>query len=224
MRDRYLNVSAIRRHSRVTGPGLRNAIWVQGCSIGCPGCFNPQTHPHDERTLFDPEALADQLAGDAETEGVTILGGEPLEQAAACASFARRAQTLGGSVVTYSGYTWSYLQSARLPAVRELLDATDLLIAGPFVQRGANDGRGWHGSTNQEFVYLTSRYDDRVRAQFDEVPVVEARVDGGALDWTGIPGPAELAAGLVEGLGGPQVHDFSAMRSLSAKPTIVRSQ
>lgn len=195
MGDHYLNVSAIRRHSRVTGPGLRNAIWVQGCSIGCPGCFNPQTHAHDERTLFDPEALADQLAGDAEIEGVTILGGEPFEQAAACASFAHRARTRGASVVTYSGYTWSYLRSTRLTAVRELLSATDLLIAGPFVQKGANDGRGWHGSMNQEFVYLTSRYDERVRAQFDGVPVVEARVDGGAIDWTGIPAATDLTDG-----------------------------
>ncbi|NJO00209.1 MAG: 4Fe-4S cluster-binding domain-containing protein, partial [Anaerolineales bacterium] len=29
--------------SRVNGPGLRAVLWVQGCSLGCPGCFNPQT-------------------------------------------------------------------------------------------------------------------------------------------------------------------------------------
>jgi anaerobic ribonucleoside-triphosphate reductase activating protein len=195
MDDLWLNVSAVRRRSRVNGPGLRNAVWVQGCSIRCPGCFNADTHPHAARSLFDPERLADQLAGEAGIEGVTLLGGEPFEQAAACARFARRARALGASVVTYSGYAAASLRAARLPEVRELLDATDLLIAGPFVRGRAHDGRGWHGSTNQEFVYLTDRYDDRVRAQFDEVPVVEARVDGSVLDWTGIPAAADLTSG-----------------------------
>jgi pyruvate-formate lyase-activating enzyme len=25
---------------------MRYVIWTQGCSLGCPGCFNPETHPH----------------------------------------------------------------------------------------------------------------------------------------------------------------------------------
>lgn len=197
MGDVWLNVTAIRRRSRVNGPGLRNAVWVQGCSIRCSGCFNVDTHPHEARVLFDPERLADQLVGEEGIEGVTLLGGEPFEQAAACAKFARRARALGASVVTYSGHTAASLRAARLPEVRELLDATDLLIAGPFVQGRAHDGRGWHGSTNQEFVYLTDRYDDRVRAQFEQVPVVEARVDGLLIDWTGIPAESDRRAGLI---------------------------
>lgn len=192
MPESFLNVSTIRLRSRTNGPGLRNAVWVQGCSIRCPGCFNPQTHPHEGRSLFDPEVLAEQLVRDEDIEGVTILGGEPFEQAAACARFARRARAHGKSVVTYSGYTWAYLRAARLPAVAELLSSTDLLIAGPFVESRANEGQGWHGSTNQEFVYLTGRYDDRVRAQFAEVPVVEARADGTVMDWTGIPGVGDV--------------------------------
>jgi anaerobic ribonucleoside-triphosphate reductase activating protein len=196
MGDLYLNVSAIRQRSRVNGPGLRNAVWVQGCMIRCPGCFNPATHAHNANTLFDPELLADQLALDV--EGVTILGGEPFEQAAACALFARRARELGASVVTYSGYTTAYLRAADAPEVHQLLAATDLLIAGPFVERRAHDGRGWHGSSNQEFVYLTSRYDDKVREQFDTVPLVEARADGVTMDWTGIPGVEDTSIGLLD--------------------------
>lgn len=188
-----LNVSAIRRHTRVNGPGLRNAMWTQGCTLRCPGCFNPQTHPHEINTLFDPEALADQLAGDPLTEGVSILGGEPFEQAAACARFARRARTLGASVVTWSGYTWARLRRSPLPEVQALLAATDLLIAGPFLKGRPTDGRGWHGSSNQEFIFLTSRYDETVLMA--EAPVLEYRTDGREADWTGIPGPLDLQAG-----------------------------
>jgi anaerobic ribonucleoside-triphosphate reductase activating protein len=181
-----LNVARILRRSRVNGPGWRAAIWVQGCTLRCPGCFNPETHPHERRYLIDPIELADSLGGE-DIEGVSLLGGEPFEQAAACSRLAARARARGLSVVTYSGYTWDFLRRSTLPEVRELLAATDLLIAGPFVQRLANQGRGWHGSTNQEFVFLTDRYGPAIHAQAEELPIVEAGSDGSRLHWTGIP-------------------------------------
>lgn len=192
MSENFLNIAAIRRRTRVNGPGLRNAVWVQGCTLRCAGCFNPQTHPHEARSLFDPVILADQLATEDGVEGVTLLGGEPFEQAAAAAVFARRARERGASVVTYTGYTWAWLRASRLPEVASLLAATDLLIAGPYVAARSNDGRGWHGSTNQELVFLTDRYDVGVRASFDALPVVEARADGQTMNWTGIPETADL--------------------------------
>lgn len=194
MSDLYLNVSAIRRRTRVNGPGLRTAVWVQGCSIRCPGCFNPDTHPHTARALFDPEVLAEQLLTDSDVEGITILGGEPFEQALACARLARHARRRGASVVTYSGYPAPYLIGSPLEPVQALLAATDLLIAGPFVHKYANDGQGWHGSTNQELVFLTSRYDDAVRAELHRLPVVEVRTDGTLGDVTGIPATHDLGA------------------------------
>lgn len=191
MPDPLLNVSAVRPRTRTNGPGWRAAVWVQGCTIRCPGCFNPGTHAHEPKRLWVPETLAERMMS-REVEGVSILGGEPFEQAAACARLARRARELGGSVVTYSGYTWPHLRGCRLPEVHALLAATDLLVAGPFVQSKANDGRGWHGSTNQEFVFLTNRYDDRIREQFDDAPVVEVRTEGRMADWSGIPGSLPL--------------------------------
>lgn len=191
MSNIFLNVAAIRRRTRVNGPGLRNAVWVQGCTLRCPGCFNPQTHPHEARTLVDPALLADQLVPEDGVEGVTLLGGEPFEQAAAAAVLARRARERGASVVTYSGYTWARLRASPLPEVAALLAATDLLIAGPYLSARAGDGRGWHGSTNQELVFLSDRYDERVRGSFDALPVVEARADGQVLDWSGIPEPTD---------------------------------
>jgi anaerobic ribonucleoside-triphosphate reductase activating protein len=187
-----LNVSAIRTRTRVNGPGWRAAVWVQGCTIRCAGCFNPHTHPHEPRQLWDPELLAAQLMTTA-VEGLSLLGGEPFEQAAACALLARAARQRGASVVTYSGYTWAFLQRSSLPEVRALLDATDLLLAGPYVASRANDGRGWHGIDNQEFVFLTGRYDERIREQFDQVPLIELRTDGRTADLTGIPGSCGLA-------------------------------
>lgn len=191
MADVYLNVAAVRLRTRVNGPGLRAAVWVQGCTIRCPGCFNPDTHPHVARELWDPDILADRMLN-GPVEGISILGGEPFEQAAACTILARRARAAGKSVVTYSGYTAAFLRGSPLPEVRDLLAASDLLIAGPYVAGRNNDGRGWHGSTNQEFVFLTDRYGSEVLDQLDGIPVVEARTDGRELDVTGIPASPDL--------------------------------
>jgi anaerobic ribonucleoside-triphosphate reductase activating protein len=69
--------------SRANGPGIRSVIWTQGCTLGCPGCWNPQTHPTDTGREVSPEDLAAEIirAAPALVEGVTISGGEPMQQA-----------------------------------------------------------------------------------------------------------------------------------------------
>jgi anaerobic ribonucleoside-triphosphate reductase activating protein len=186
MVEHLLNVATVRPRTRTNGPGWRAAVWVQGCTIRCAGCFNGHTHTHEARRLWDPDDLAERLVQPT-IEGITLLGGEPFEQAAACARLARRARVLGATVVTYSGYTWPYLRGSTLPEVQALLAASDILIAGPYVESRRNDGAGWYGSTNQEVVFLTDRYDHGIFAQAAEVPVVEGWCDGHVLAWSGIP-------------------------------------
>ena len=52
-----LRLHAFLPRSRANGPGWRSVVWVQGCSLGCPGCFNPQTHDREE-IAATPEAEA----------------------------------------------------------------------------------------------------------------------------------------------------------------------
>ena len=68
--------------SRVNGPGLRAAIYFQGCTIGCRSCWNPQGHAFigDER---DVEEVAGQVLcahRESALDGVTFSGGEPMQQ------------------------------------------------------------------------------------------------------------------------------------------------
>ena len=141
------------------GPGLRSAVWVQGCTIRCPGCFNPHLWTARGGEPTPPATLAARVLA-AGTDGVTLLGGEPFEQAAGLAAVAGLVRAAGRSVMTFTGYELADLR--RLAAdgradIAALLDATDLLVAGPFRRDLLDRERPWVGSTNQEFVHLTDR-------------------------------------------------------------------
>ena len=69
--------------SRANGPGLRAVVFFQGCTLGCPGCWNPQTHLfHGTETTVN-DVVQGVLRAQAQhaLEGVTFSGGEPMQQA-----------------------------------------------------------------------------------------------------------------------------------------------
>ncbi|PMR60997.1 ribonucleoside-triphosphate reductase activating protein [Verrucosispora sp. ts21] len=161
--------------TRAEGPGERTAIWVQGCAIRCPGCFNPHLWGSRGGEQVAPHELARRVL-DAGTDGLTLLGGEPFDQAAALARVAAEVGAAGRSVMTFTGYTRSQLDAAvdaGRTDVAALLAATDLLVAGPFQADRIDIRRPWVGSTNQEFVLLGDRFPDLL----DELPVNPDRVE-----------------------------------------------
>ncbi|MDT5028781.1 MAG: anaerobic ribonucleoside-triphosphate reductase activating protein [Micromonosporaceae bacterium] len=146
--------------TRAEGPGERTAIWVQGCSIRCPGCFNPHMWTFRGGEQVPPDELAARVLA-ANTDGLTLLGGEPFDQAEALAEVALRVRQAGQSVMTFTGYTRAELKQAvesGRPDVAALLSQTDLLAAGPFIADQIDRERPWVGSTNQELVLLSNRF------------------------------------------------------------------
>ncbi|WP_241979703.1 4Fe-4S single cluster domain-containing protein [Cryobacterium suzukii] len=145
------------------GPGLRSALWVQGCSVHCPGCFNPQLWAEIGGRVENTARLADRLVTDAlnaGARGITLLGGEPFDQAAALGSIAQAFRASGLTVMTFSGYPLHLLTqwAKNRPDIAQLLGATDLLIDGPYLRDQPDAGRPWLGSTNQGIRALTPVY------------------------------------------------------------------
>ena len=94
----------------------------------------------------------------AKVEGVTFLGGEPLDQSAAVAEIASGVQSMGLSVIVFTGHEYEYLRNSNDPHVHSLLRHTDLLIDGPFRFQEKDFSRPWVGSRNQRYHFLSSRY------------------------------------------------------------------
>lgn len=142
------------------GPGRRSALWVQGCGVRCPGCFNPHLWAdRGARTGVAEELAADWVsrALGAGACGVTLLGGEPFDQAAPLVTVARAFHDAGLSVMTFTGYTLGALErwSEHRADIAELLAETDLLCDGPYLRDLPDDARPWIGSRNQSIRALS---------------------------------------------------------------------
>jgi anaerobic ribonucleoside-triphosphate reductase activating protein len=115
----------------------------------------------------NPADLAERFVADAlgaGVEGITLLGGEPFDQAAALGPIAEAFRAAGLSVMTFTGYPLDLLTdwSAARPDLARLLAATDLLIDGPYLRDRPDAGRPWLGSTNQGIRALTPVYAEEV--------------------------------------------------------------
>lgn len=97
------------------GPGRRACLWVQGCALACPGCFNQETWDFKAGTLTPVEDVFRSIRQQAEIEGVTFVGGEPFAQATPLARLGEMCRDAGLSVVTFSGYKYAHLKHPARP-------------------------------------------------------------------------------------------------------------
>lgn len=164
--------------SIVDGPGLRYAVFVQGCSHHCPGCHNPESQPAEGGTETTLAALLADIRANGLAHDVTLSGGEPFEQPKACAALAAELKRNGYGIWCYTGYLYDDLagraEAARTQqaqreeagltgnaltegiaddlAVGDLLDSIDVLVDGPFVESRKSLELKWCGSSNQRLI------------------------------------------------------------------------
>jgi anaerobic ribonucleoside-triphosphate reductase activating protein len=184
-----LRVAQWVEDTEAEGPGRRFALWVQGCTLRCPGCCNPEMFAPDKGgALHDVDTLVEKVLSVPGIEGISILGGEPFEQAEGLAEFAARIREAGRSVMVFSGYTLGELHAMNSPHVERLLSAVDLLVDGRYEKDKPDTSRRWLGSTNQTVHFLSPRYS---AADFRPPNTVELRFENGALTINGWPAAAD---------------------------------
>ncbi|MBM4343935.1 MAG: radical SAM protein [Deltaproteobacteria bacterium] len=182
-----LNLARTLARSAANGPGERFVVWVQGCPLACPGCWNPDTWAFGRRELHSVQDLAAIILATPGLEGVTFTGGEPFAQARALAALAAPVRAAGLSVFVFTGYDLSEL---TLPAHRALLELADVVVAGRYRQAERTLDLPWRGSGNQRVHFLSNRYGPE---QLAGLPEVEFHLStDGSLAVTGFPTAALL--------------------------------
>lgn len=140
-----------QQNSIVDGPGIRMAIFMQGCLHKCKGCQNPTSWPIYGGVRMDTEEFKTEMAKDPLLTGITLTGGEPFLQPLAALDLARAAHKRNLSVWCYTGYTYEQIlewEDARKDLLREI----DVLVDGPFEEDKKSLDIPWRGSTNQRLI------------------------------------------------------------------------
>lgn len=153
----HLHVARLKRDCHVLGPGQRAVIWFHGCSRRCPGCIAMEMNlSHDYKTMTARE-LYGWVASCNGIEGVTLSGGEPLEQdTEELYNFLRlvHQDTRDLGVILFTGYRLEELEQTGKNIIIQYID---VLVDGPYEEE-KNDGFDLRGSSNQKIHFLTPRY------------------------------------------------------------------
>jgi len=148
--------------SQANGPGSRTVLFTQGCWFRCPGCQNSELWPLTGGTLALPETVGSLLL-EQSCDGWTITGGEPLIQVEPLLTILEILRSEDRGVILFTGYTKEELgASLELAKAVSLCDA---VVAGRFQQREACHV-GLRGSSNQEILCITDRYEPEVLESF----------------------------------------------------------
>ncbi len=147
-----IRVSEIVDDSIVDGAGIRLAIFTQGCIHNCPGCHNPQTHNVNGGKEMDTREIISLMAENPLLDGITLTGGEPFVQAEQCAELATEAHKLKLNVWTYTGYTIEEIEKNANPNFKHLLENTDVLVDGKFIEAQKSMELKFRGSSNQRVI------------------------------------------------------------------------
>ena len=186
--------------SRANGPDLRAVVFFQGCSLGCSGCFNPQTHPFHGTEITLDDLIQEVLRARQQhtLEGITFSGGEPMQQADSLLQLIQRLheQAPELSFCIFSGYAeheldqgqyWVWGDSSsgqhRQRLWQEIRACLDFAVLGRFNQAQPGN-RPLRTSRNQVLRLFTDSY---TPADFSEQLTEVSIGEGGRAEVTGFP-------------------------------------
>ena len=192
MMNDVLRIYGFSNESIVDGPGIRVVIFVQGCDNACPGCHNPNSwdiNGGEEYTLRDVIKRIKEVSGGGrrsktaialgasakkkkapsqKVRGVTFSGGEPFLQARVLALLGKAVKRMGLDITTYTGHVYEELGSDS--DTKALLDITDYLIDGPYIQEKRDIGLKFRGSSNQRIIDMNKTREAGVVVVYESSP------------------------------------------------------
>lgn len=157
-----MNYAEIKYCDIANGEGVRTTLFVSGCSHHCKNCFQPETWSFSYGEAFTDEVAADviQSLEGPFVDGVTLLGGEPMEpeNQRALLPFVKALKQAHPqkSVWCYTGDVFEDLMdpasNRHTEATEELMGLIDVLVDGPFIEAEHDISLRFRGSRNQRII------------------------------------------------------------------------
>ena len=179
-----LHIIAVTGPDINNGSGFRVTIWVSGCTHACPGCQNKHTWKYAKGHKLDdmvPYHLTCKekilnLIGDKHIDGVTISGGDPLDQSAqALKELAKFLSNIKKrypekSIWLYTGY---FIEDLKNSPHKEVIKNCDVIIDGPYVKEKRNITIPFRGSTNQRIIDVQKSFKENKICTIDDSEFVK---------------------------------------------------
>ena len=179
-----LHIIAVTGPDINNGPGFRVTIWVSGCTHACPGCQNKHTWKYGQGHKLDdmvPYHLTCKekilnLIGDEHIDGVTISGGDPLDQSPqALKELAKFLSNIKKrypkkSIWLYTGYL---IEDLNNYPHKEVIKNCDVIIDGPYVKEKRNITIPFRGSTNQRIIDVQKSFKENKICIIDDSEFVK---------------------------------------------------
>ena len=165
-----MNYAEIRKLDSANGPGIRVSLFVSGCEIKCPGCFNKELQDFNYGKPFTEDTIEEILEylSHPHVRGLTILGGEPLApyNIEPLIQLIKKVKDKFSNkdIWCYTGYNLENLYKAtNITTIVEkdfkygthlavMLNYIDILVDGPFIQEQKHPGLQFRGSSNQRII------------------------------------------------------------------------
>lgn len=170
--------------TRVNGPGRRNILHLAGCTIRCPGCFSKHTWLRSAGKSLPVAEVAKLLLKD-DPEGISISGGEPLDQAEELLRLLQLLplEKLPKGVLLFTGTTIE--QRVEIPEWQVIATLIDCLVAGPYIKEQAlHPPVEMRSSANQRTSYYTGKI---TRQDLSRLATVEVLVGTDSAKLLGFP-------------------------------------
>lgn len=145
-----LRLAGIVNDSITDGPGLRLAVFLQGCPRRCEGCHNPTALSFEGGYECADEEILSMIKKNVLLSGVTLTGGEPFCQAEKLVPLAKKIKEMGLELAIYTGYTFEEVLADEKMAALAVL--ADVIIDGEFVLEQRDLSQKFKGSKNQRII------------------------------------------------------------------------
>ena len=140
------------------GPGNRLVLWTAGCSKHCRGCANPELWSHAgkrARPASEIGQIIRNLAAQQRIDGITVTGGDPLEQPDDLLCLLEAVQDVTEDILVYTGFTYDELCADWQPAqLARLRACCGVLIDGRYVEAQNVPSAVLRGSANQQIIFF----------------------------------------------------------------------
>jgi anaerobic ribonucleoside-triphosphate reductase activating protein len=142
--------------------GVSVTFFTQGCPHRCKGCHNPETWDFNGGKEFTPkilEEIIEALTANNITRSFCVMGGEPLcEENVFLTNLVIshiREKVPGLKVYVWTGFLYEDLLKSSNPHLQKILELTDVLIDGPYIEELRDITLPMRGSSNQRVINLT---------------------------------------------------------------------